>query len=293
MSKRMDMWLLAVLLAGVSTQAMAEMDCGMPIQKIGRDTGSNPVVSVQVGRDPNGAWHVNHKLADGTIIYREQQYDMIDISDNDTWQWQGANRRNPWMWMRGETKTVNGRPGYVESLYDAHQGNRLVMYSQVQCLDPTDPRKYAPRAAPKPPVYEASVPPAQTYNPSTSTGLVVPIADDGLGGHTVDVYLGDRLVTMTLDTGASMVSIPSNIAYSLLSAGGGSIIGMVNSTIADGSVHQEPEINIYKVTIGGRTLENVHATIAPDNAMMLLGTNVLNRFGKYSIDTTNNQLILG
>jgi hypothetical protein len=79
MTKRKDMWLLAALLAGVSTPAMAEMDCGMPMVKIGRDTGRNPVVSVQIGRDPSGAWHVNHKLADGRIIYREQQYDMIDI----------------------------------------------------------------------------------------------------------------------------------------------------------------------------------------------------------------------
>jgi clan AA aspartic protease (TIGR02281 family) len=285
MTKRKEMWLIAALLAGVSAPAIAEMDCGMPVVKIGKDTGRNPVVSVQIGRDPSGAWHVNHKLADGTIIYREQQYDITDISENGTYVWQGSNRRNPWIWMRGETKTVNGRPGYVESLYDAHQGNRLVMYSEVQCLDPIDPRKYA---APKPPVYEAYVP------PQTSNGLIVLLTSDGIGGHKIDVTLGTNIsATMLLDTGATMVAVPQEIADQLINIGEAVVVTQQRFTIADGTTSTQNVIDIGKFTIGGRTLYHVRAGVGPSGSPMLLGTNVLNRFGKYSIDATNDQLILG
>jgi predicted aspartyl protease len=48
-----------------------------------------------------------------------------------------------------------------------------------------------------------------------------------------------------------------------------------------------------RFTIGGRTIYHVKASVGPIGSAMLLGTNVLNRFGKYSIDSANNQLILG
>jgi hypothetical protein len=126
-----------------------------------------------------------------------------------------------------------------------------------------------------------------------SSGLIVPLTSDGMGGHMIDVILGDKPVSMVLDTGASFVQIPEDIAYPLLKSGGGSIVGMVNATIADGSQHSEPKMIIFKLIIGGKILYNVEASISPSGSMSLLGTNVLNQFGKYSVDAKNNQLILG
>jgi clan AA aspartic protease (TIGR02281 family) len=135
--------------------------------------------------------------------------------------------------------------------------------------------------------------PLPSEAPAPSTGIVVALTESINGSHTVDVLLGDMTVTMTIDTGASIVSLPGSIAYPLLKSGGASITGMTKTKIADGSIVTEPEININKLTIGGRVLYNIEAVITSDNAMTLLGTNVLNQFGKYTVDTKNNQLILG
>jgi hypothetical protein len=77
-------WLLTALLVGVGQPTTAvSFFCGAPVIKIGKDTGRNPVISVKVWRDPNGTWHVDHRLADKIFVYREQQYNMIDISKPD------------------------------------------------------------------------------------------------------------------------------------------------------------------------------------------------------------------
>jgi clan AA aspartic protease (TIGR02281 family) len=99
--------------------------------------------------------------------------------------------------------------------------------------------------------------------------------------------------TMLIDTGATMVSLPQDIADQLVSIGEAVVITTGNFTIADGTTSTQNVIDIGKFTIGGRTLYHIRAGVGPNGSMMLLGTNVLNRFGKYSIDTANNQLILG
>jgi clan AA aspartic protease (TIGR02281 family) len=143
-----------------------------------------------------------------------------------------------------------------------------------------------------------TIPPATTaYAPEpapTSSGLIVPLTSDGIGGHTVDVTLGTSMpATMLIDTGATMVSLPQDIADQLISIGEAVVITTGNFTIADGTTSTQNVIDIGKFTIGGRTLYHIRAGVGPNGSMMLLGTNVLNRFGKYSIDTANNQLILG
>jgi hypothetical protein len=291
-------WLLAALLAGVGTPAFAEMDCGAPIQKVGRDTGRNPVISVYVAREPNGTWHVNHRLADGTTIYRQDQYDMIDISQPGTFVWQGSNRRNPWIWMRGESKTVNGQNGYVESLYDARQGNKLVMYSEVQCGNP-----YKPYAAPPPqqsyipPTTEAYVPPqTERYVPqpnSTAAGYgddVVPFVMIGNAIH-LSVVVGNTTTDMILDTGAEISSIPTALADSLIASGDAHELQPMRMRMADGSSHWERTVSVHKMSIGSHVRTNVSVSVS--DGMTLLGLPVLNAIGKFTIDSANNRLIFG
>ena len=142
------------------------------------------------------------------------------------------------------------------------------------------------------------IPPATTaYAPEfapQSSGLVVPLTTDGIGGHTVNVILGiNTPATMLIDTGATVVSLSKDIADQLISIGDAVVITTANFTIADGTTSTQNVIDIGRFTIGGRTLYHVKAGVGPVGSMMLLGTNVLNRFGKYSIDSANNQLILG
>jgi hypothetical protein len=142
------------------------------------------------------------------------------------------------------------------------------------------------------------IPPATTaYAPEpapASSVLVVPLTSDGIGGHTVDVTLGTSTsATMLIDTGATMVSLPQDIADQLINIGEAVVITQGHFTIADGTTSTQNIIDIGKFIIGGKTLYHVRAGVGPSGSMMLLGTNVLNRFGKYSIDSANNQLILG
>jgi gag-polyprotein putative aspartyl protease len=166
-----------------------------------------------------------------------------------------------------------------------------------------------PGAQPDPPAVaestpETTIPPSTTALPpeptptqptqSTSSGLVVPIISDGIGGHKVDVILGiGTPETMLIDTGATIVSLPQDIADQLISTGDAVVITDGRFTIADGTTSTQNIVDIGRFTIGGRTIYHVKAGVGPIGSMMLLGTNVLNCFGKYTVDLTNNQLILG
>jgi clan AA aspartic protease (TIGR02281 family) len=166
-----------------------------------------------------------------------------------------------------------------------------------------------PSAQPDPPVVaestpETAIPPSTTAlapeptptqpTQSTPSILVVPITSDGVGGHKVDVTLGiGTPETMLIDTGATIVSLPQDIADQLISIGDAVVITEGRFTTADGTTSTQNIIDIGRFTIGGRTIYHVKAGVGPIGSMMLLGTNVLNRFGKYSVDPANNQLILG
>ena len=166
-----------------------------------------------------------------------------------------------------------------------------------------------PTAQPDPPAVaestpETTIPPSTTAlapeptpiqpTQSTSSVLVVPIISDGIGGHKVDVTLGiGTPETMLIDTGATIVSLPQDIADQLISIGDAVVITEGRFTTADGTTSTQNIIDIGRFTIGGRTIYHVKAGVGPIGSMMLLGTNVLNRFGKYTVDPTNNQLILG
>ena len=98
---------------------------------------------------------------------------------------------------------------------------------------------------------------------------------------------------MLIDTGATIVSLPQDIADQLVSIGDAVVITEGRFTTADGTTSTQNIIDIGRFTIGGRTIYHIRAGVGPIGSMMLLGTNVRNRFGKYTVDPTNNQLILG
>ncbi len=74
------------------------------------------------------------------------------------------------------------------------------------------------------------------------------------------------------------------------------MIRNVESTLADGSKQTNCLISINQISLDGHTLNGV---LASDGAAdqgdgsMLLGLGVLQRFGKFSIDTASHQLTLG
>lgn len=90
------------------------------------------------------------------------------------------------------------------------------------------------------------------------------------------------------DTGAGMISLSSRFAKQLVETGRLSendLVGIGNSTIADGSKTQVLIANIKDVEIGGLHLYNVKATInEQQNAPLLLGQSAIEKLGKVTID---------
>jgi clan AA aspartic protease (TIGR02281 family) len=166
---------------------------------------------------------------------------------------------------------TNAAPGYTCTGADGYARS-----CDTQQIIPPSTTAYAPEPAPQ------------------SSEIMVPLTSDGIGGHTVNVTLGiGTPATMLVDTGATVVSLPKDVADQLISIGDAVVITTANFTIADGTSSTQNVIDIGRFTIGGKTLYHIKAGVGPVGSMMLLGTNVLNRFGKYSIDSANNQLILG
>jgi hypothetical protein len=100
-------------------------------------------------------------------------------------------------------------------------------------------------------------PPTTAYAPestSSSFVLVVPLTSDGIGGHTVNVTLGiSTPAAMLIDTGATIVSLPEDIADQLISIGDAMVITQANftmeqrlrttlSTLADSQLGDKPYI---------------------------------------------------
>jgi hypothetical protein len=129
--------------------------------------------------------------------------------------------------------------------------------------------------------------------PDTTTvpSNVVPFVMNAQGGMTVRVMVGGRGLYMEIDTGAAMSSVTEEVAKQMLDAGVARESEVQQFVLADGSVTTSRTIIVTSLTMGGHTLNDVQMSVAPNSAMTLLGLPVLNAIGKFTIDSTNHQLI--
>ena len=278
--------------------AHAAAICGPARVDVG-DPGRNGVVSTYVAHDRNGTWTIKHTLANGMVIDRSLQYVITDYTGRNALQWRGTLMRDPSMVMVGEAMKLaaTGQPTYDEWLY---QNGRLIMHSVALCRFDSPPATVAQPSvsAPSPwvaatatapipaPVTPAPLPPARTGE--DSVGIV------NLGKAVfAQVTLGDQPVLMQIDTGATTMLITQSMAETLLSTGQADAGPDATYTMADGRKTPARQVIIHEVRIGSHVLDNVIAGVGPDNAMTLLPFSVLNRVGRFTIDTTDNKLIFG
>ncbi|RBP14359.1 clan AA aspartic protease (TIGR02281 family) [Roseiarcus fermentans] len=109
----------------------------------------------------------------------------------------------------------------------------------------------------------------------------------------VDVQLGSITKRMVIDTGATGLSIPAWIAERLLWRREAVEAQSAVMTLANGREELRQGVKLWSVTVGGRTLLDVYATVAPHEAEPLLGFPVLNQAGRFTIDTVAGLLIMG
>jgi clan AA aspartic protease (TIGR02281 family) len=114
------------------------------------------------------------------------------------------------------------------------------------------------------------------------------------GGYLIPGRVNDAVtVTFVLDTGASDVSIPENVARELEQAGKPvESLGTGTYVLADGSKVRKRRVLLRDVTVGGQTVSNVMASIASPGSPPLLGQSFLSKFASWTLDNERALLVL-
>ena len=109
------------------------------------------------------------------------------------------------------------------------------------------------------------------------------------------VLIIDRLVSFTIDSGASDVSIPADVVMTLMRLGtitSTDFLEKATSSLADGRTIPSTRFVIRKLKVGDREIEKVTGSIADVEGGLLLGQTFLNRFKSWSIDNSRQMLVL-
>jgi clan AA aspartic protease (TIGR02281 family) len=102
-------------------------------------------------------------------------------------------------------------------------------------------------------------------------------------------------INFTLDTGASDVLVPAEVALTLLSSGTLSendFIGYQTYTLADGSTLPSAQFKLREMEVGSHRLTNVVASLGPVGSPPLLGQSFLSRLGSWTIDYQRQVLVV-
>lgn len=136
----------------------------------------------------------------------------------------------------------------------------------------------------------------QTKRTRSSNNVVIKLQKEQGGIYTIPCKVNGLSLKFIFDTGASSVSISESEAIFMLKNGylsANDIIGSQQFQTASGAILEGTKILIKKIEIGGLILRNVEASVVhSNNAPLLLGQNVLSRFGKISIDYQTSSLII-
>lgn len=116
------------------------------------------------------------------------------------------------------------------------------------------------------------------------------------GGYLIAGRINDAVtVRFVLDTGASDVLIPEDVATALQRAGKlepGDVIGTRTYVLADGSKVPSKRVLLRQLTVGGQTVTNVAASIGRRGSPPLLGQSFLSKFPSWTLDNERHVLVL-
>jgi hypothetical protein len=155
----------------------------------------------------------------------------------------------------------------------------------------------APQSPPPIVAYDGASksPPSQWPQPQqVAKRDAVPIYP-GVGGASarVDVLVGGNPVRMLLDTGATTMLIPMDLAHKIVRDGQGRWEeGQTDFRMADGSVRRTSTLIINEVRIGSHVVRGVQAGVTQENNL-ILDFPTMNQIGPFQIDTRNGQLVFG
>jgi clan AA aspartic protease (TIGR02281 family) len=167
----------------------------------------------------------------------------------------------------------------------------------VACSDGSGQNQTAP-VEPTPASTPAIAQPALPQPATVATADLkteIPLEDDG-GTFVVPVTINGAIsLKFTIDSGAADVTIPSDVASTLVRAGtisAGDYIGSQTFVLADGSTIPSPEFRIRSLRVGDIVLHDVTASVTGPNGSLLLGQTFLQRLKHWAIDNDRRVLVL-
>jgi predicted aspartyl protease len=124
----------------------------------------------------------------------------------------------------------------------------------------------------------------------------VPLKQEG-GALLVPVMINDAVrLDFMLDSGASVVSIPADVAMTLMRTGTitrEDFLGNETFQLADGSTVPSTILRIRSLKVGDLELRDVEASVSDVKGPLLLGETFLARLSTWSVDNQRHVLVLG
>ncbi len=102
------------------------------------------------------------------------------------------------------------------------------------------------------------------------------------------------LLDFIIDTGAAEVTIPADVIMTLMRNGSiepSDYLPGKTYILADGSEMESPRVLIRQLKIGRHTLTHIAASISDVKGPLLLGQNLLERLGPYTLNTKTRELV--
>ena len=274
---------LALIIATSASADELSLKC-TPLVNTGA-VSRDPVTEIDVVTEDRN-WHVVHITESGAQYWRERQYAIRDNSSERSHAWNGTLISHPNLSMVGNVGTQNGKFDYTETIYDSNRGGAIV--GMVRAICASNPMAASLQTTSSGPI---AVAPDLTSRPP----ITVPMELNG-GTFTVPVQINGAITLKFLvDSGASDVAIPADVASTLLRTGTTTneyFIGNQQYTLADGKTIPSMTFRIRSLRIGDRVITDIKGSISPVEGSLLLGQSFLRRFRFWAMDNEKQTLIL-
>jgi hypothetical protein len=283
---------VAALYFAASHCAYAELNCG-PMKFSKGESGRNPVAYTNISVE-NNQWYVAHHMQNGDVYYRQNQYNMgsVQVSarfkgNRSAMEWTGLRNSNSDFYMDGVLWASNGRWWYNEQVL--YRG-KLVGDTTQDCGDvsnqPPSPPVVTAQAATPPPV-----PAPAPYTPPASDDVQFTLDN---GAMFVSAAIGGRPVTMQVDTGANVCTVPESLANELIASGEATELQQSSSQLADGQFHTFRHISVSTLVVGNHWGKDIQMTVMPSGTPLLsLPVLLSSGNGKFTVDAINRKIIFG
>jgi hypothetical protein len=124
----------------------------------------------------------------------------------------------------------------------------------------------------------------------------VPLTREG-GVYVVPVQINGAItLDFVVDSGAAEVNIPADVVMTLVRAktiAPSDFLPGATYVLADGTRVESRRFTIRLVRIGDHVVQNVPASIGEVTSQLLLGQSVLERLGRWSLDSSRGVMVLG